>query len=476
MSRIPKYISKSVSFVYLLIILGGSFLLSTVLDSVFEFPRQIDWFFYSAISFAAGASFSSLNEILKFNILKVDSHKSFNYFDLAFEIPNILSEIVEVKEIETFINKNLRQYLQISNIALLIDKQLLNTKKHKIITTWNDKQEITGIYEKYSLDKESLILTNRKYFPELYEMGYQVCVPIKINRIKQGMVLFGGKISEGPFDPIELTTITSVVIQISATIQRIKPYEVIKLAHHTHKEKMNKEYSVAQDIQQNLLPIKAPSLKHATFDTLFISAKEVSGDYYDFFVFSKYKVGIIIVDIVGKGIPAAFTMINLKGIIHRNIDHSLSPQDFMTRINTLLYLDRSIPMFVPTFYGVLDLKKNEFSYVNTIGNAGAVYLAKAKSPYFLDKGGFMLGASEHANYEEEAISFGSGDQFLFFTDGITEQKNLEGQEYNLEGIIKSLEIESNTLTETQKIHAGFKKHKGPTEQKDDITIISLKID
>ena len=88
----------------------------------------------------------------------------------------------------------------------------------------------------------------------------------------------------------------------------------------------------------------------------------------------------------------------------------------------------------------------------------------------------MLGASEHANYEEEAISFGSGDQFLFFTDGITEQKNLEGQEYNLEGIIKSLEIESNTLTETQKIHAGFKKHKGPTEQKDDVTIISLKID
>jgi serine phosphatase RsbU (regulator of sigma subunit) len=192
-------------------------------------------------------------------------------------------------------------------------------------------------------------------------------------------------------------------------------------------------------------------------------------------MFSENKVAIVLIDIVGKGIPAAFTMINLKGIIHKNINPNCSANEFMAHLNSLLYADKSIQTFVPTFFGIVDLDDYKMTYVNTIGNAGALILKSNGEYQLLDKGGFMLGASEESDYEEGVVTLESGDRILCYTDGVLDQKNQDKEEFGINRVINALLQKSSFESDMQALYASYKEHKGSAIQSDDITVISLQI-
>jgi serine phosphatase RsbU (regulator of sigma subunit) len=470
----PKF-ARYFSFIYFLTFLLLAFSLSYFLhlDKRVSYTSQI--LIVTIIAFVSGSLYLSLRRIVLFSIFKFSTQRDFNYLEMGIEVPKLLSNVVQVEELEGCLYDHLAPYFLVSKIALLVDKKMLGTKDHKLFAPSANLSIIKDMYESVSDRQDGIIFFHNGLFPELLQENFELAVILRSKQEKIGLLLLGKKASKAEFKELEVNTINSIAIQIASTIDRVSVYEKIKLDHIIQKEKIDYEYKIARDIQEKLLPAELPKIKKVDFDVLFEPAREASGDYYDFFMFSENKVAIVLIDIVGKGIPAAFTMINLKGIIHKNINPNCSANEFMAHLNSLLYADKSIQTFVPTFFGIVDLDDYKMTYVNTIGNAGALILKSNGEYQLLDKGGFMLGASEESDYEEGVVTLESGDRILCYTDGVLDQKNQDKEEFGINRVINALLQKSSFESDMQALYASYKEHKGSAIQSDDITVISLQI-
>ncbi len=241
-----------------------------------------------------------------------------------------------------------------------------------------------------------------------------------------------------------------------------------------HSLKNDMEYQAAKAIQLNLLP--SPSFKMSGLDiqTFFKSAAYVGGDFYDFIPLSETQLAVFIVDIVGKGVPACMLMVRFRDLIRHHLKAPVSPADFMAHLNHLLCQDSSFNRYAPTFFGLLDLEDETFTYVNAIGNAGCVHVSGNTSK-FLDTGGFMLGADPDECYQEGVLSIKQGDSLFFCTDGILEQSNRQSEQYGLDRLLATLTQVPIGSTPIGHVLSDLDQFMGNAKPDDDTTLISIQI-
>lgn len=242
------------------------------------------------------------------------------------------------------------------------------------------------------------------------------------------------------------------------------------------KEKIDQELKVATDIQSKLLPSKTPQIPKISFGAISIPARQIGGDYYDFFELKNDKLGIVIADIVGKGIPAGLFMGMLKSMLHTHLKEFESPKEALFKVNNVLYHDPVNNKFVPLIYGILDPKKQTFTYCNA-GHEPGLFYSKGEFEWISSECP-PLGAFENVEFNETCLKLTHGDQILMYTDGIIESRNNKGINYGdkrLKAFIKKNEnLSPKELI--QKLYETLIEYSDLEPQHDDLTALGFKYD
>jgi phosphoserine phosphatase RsbU/P len=250
------------------------------------------------------------------------------------------------------------------------------------------------------------------------------------------------------------------------------------LEQSIEKERLEKELDVARDIQKKILPAKDPVFEDLSITSVFIPAFEVGGDYYDFFEISKNKLGFIIADVSGKGISAAFIMAEVKGIFSSLSRMMENPKDILIKANEILESTLNKKNFVSALYGIIDFNSDVLSFARA-GHCPAL-LVRNKSIETFKPSGIGLGLTNNTlfrnNLEEIKIDLKQNDTLVFYTDGITEAKNKELEDFGEQRFADILiEYSSESVNEiANKVIKDVTLFSRNHSQYDDITLVILK--
>ena len=302
-----------------------------------------------------------------------------------------------------------------------------------------------------------------------------------INELSDGV----REISSGNLDKkLEIHTgdeIEHLAICFNAMTEELKVYMANLEKETAEKERIATELDVAKDIQNGMLPKDFPN--RADFELLakMTPAKEVGGDFYDFYLLDETHLAITVADVSGKGIPAALFMVISKTILN-NFAKTFYNQNGLEAVveaaNEQLCANNEAMMFVTAFIGVLDLKTGEFIFVNAGHNPPVIYHVEENHCDFLAvKKNFVLGPMDGISFTEQKIKLKRGDLIFIYTDGVTEALNVANEEYLPDRLIKFMnntDCRVDLQTLLKNIRADVAAHVGEAAQSDDITMFALK--
>ena len=188
------------------------------------------------------------------------------------------------------------------------------------------------------------------------------------------------------------------------------------------------EMQDAHEIQQRLLPSQAPKLSGCDTHFFWKPAKEVGGDYFDAIPLADSAAALCIADVAGKGLPAALLMSHMQASVRSMAHHTINPAEICLRLNRVALENTRSGRFTTLFYGVLDSDRRSFRYSNA-GHVPPMLIRQNGTITRLSEGGMVLGVLPGARYEENEISCAPGDRLVLVTDGITEARNLQDEEF-----------------------------------------------
>ncbi|MDL2253820.1 SpoIIE family protein phosphatase [Ruminococcaceae bacterium OttesenSCG-928-I18] len=251
-------------------------------------------------------------------------------------------------------------------------------------------------------------------------------------------------------------------------------------ASAAERERVLTELKIAKEIQTSMLPRLQPVFSNGQEVSLYAEmepARQVGGDFYDFFFTGEGKLAVVIADVSGKGVPAALFMANAKAVLHNALLQGLAPGAAAEETNRQLCVNNQTNMFVTAFVGLLDTKTGRFTYVNA-GHNPPLWAGEQKEYRWLPlPKGLILGAMEESEYPQKTLAFSPGDRLFLYTDGVTEAEDREARLFGEEALQRTLNetaARKETLEETCKTVMGkLNEHGKGTEQSDDITMLAL---
>lgn len=236
------------------------------------------------------------------------------------------------------------------------------------------------------------------------------------------------------------------------------------------------ELQAARTIQLAILPRTAPASKDIDLAACMEPAREVGGDFYDYFMIDEHRLAFMIGDVSGKGVPAALFMVLSRTLLKTQALLGLSAAECVQRTNVQLCGDNASSMFVTLFYGILDLRTGEMEYCN--GGHNPPYLLRASGAVEQTDlcGGPLLGVDEAAAFQARTIRLAPGDAMLLYTDGVTEAET-EHQEFYTEPRLEAA-LRDNAATPAQGIIQGVlssvRQFTSGAVQNDDITLLTIR--
>ena len=246
------------------------------------------------------------------------------------------------------------------------------------------------------------------------------------------------------------------------------------------KERIGAELSVASNIQASMLPcIFPPFPERAEFD-LFASmhpAKEVGGDFYDFFLTDEDHLAVVMADVSGKGVPAALFMVIAKTLIKNHAQAGLPVNEVFTLANQQLCENNGSGLFVTGWMGLYEISTGRFTYVNAGHNPPLLMRAGGSFEYLRSRPGFVLAGMDGVKYRINELWLNAGDKLFLYTDGVTEAMDTEHNLYGdprLEGTVNSVKGEGAQQI-VYRVRDDVAEFAGAAPQADDITMLCLSI-
>ena len=286
--------------------------------------------------------------------------------------------------------------------------------------------------------------------------------------------------NNGAFDfatkPIDLDDLSLTIEKAIEQISYIKAMQ----QEHIQLESIKGDLAVAREIQQAILPrIIPPFPENAHQIDIAASmeaAKDVGGDFYDFFRIDEDHIGFVIADVSGKGVPAAIFMAVCRTLIRATGIKGGAPSECITYTNDLLVEESVSDMFVTVFYGIYNLKSGEVVYTNAGHNPPYVVKADGSIKNLPLSKNLVTGIVEGYQYTEETLQLEHGDTLLLYTDGVTEAIDTESKEYGEERLKNLLRQSAQASCQEliDMVKADVKSFAGDEEQSDDITLLAIK--
>ena len=256
---------------------------------------------------------------------------------------------------------------------------------------------------------------------------------------------------------------------INLTVKTLKQYITEAAA------RIDKELEYAKQIQLSVLPTNFPKNEDYGIFAQMIAAKEVGGDFYDFYKLNDTIVAFLVADVSGKGIPAAMFMMTAKTILKDLAESGMAVNDIFVKANGKLCENNESGMFVTVWMGMLDLATGNLKYANAGHNPPLVIHKNGEGEYLRTRAGFVLGGMEGVRYRINEMTLDPGDRIFLYTDGVTEATNAEEELYGEERLIAFMN--QNRTVEAKKLLMALKadidEFAGEAPQFDDITMLML---
>jgi sigma-B regulation protein RsbU (phosphoserine phosphatase) len=240
-------------------------------------------------------------------------------------------------------------------------------------------------------------------------------------------------------------------------------------------ERMEKEMSLAAQIQKDFLPKASPPLDNFDIHGLNVPCQQVGGDYFDYIPIDQRLLGLVIADVSGKGVSASLLMASLRASLHAEVTSGHRLEDMAKKLNDFVCRSSGTSSFITFFYGELNTATGELRYLNA-GHNPPVILNTAGRLERLDACGLCLGMFPASDYECRTVRVQVGDVVLLYTDGITESRNAAKEEFGEDGLIDF--VRGHFDEPAADIISGLKKELASFTQSqdlaDDMTIVLVK--
>jgi len=241
------------------------------------------------------------------------------------------------------------------------------------------------------------------------------------------------------------------------------------------RSKLEQELNVAREIQASLLPYGRPNIPGCEVASFWLAARQVSGDFYDYFRLDTGHWGIVVADVADKGVPAALFMALSRTILRTVAFNRQTPAQVLMRVNEILDTEAQTDLFVTVFYAVWNPDTQTLTYANG-GHNPPLLMEKNGRTRLLSGEGMALGVLPQIIVKQERVHINSGDTIIFYTDGVTEAMNEDYDEFGLERLRLATAAHKNHSAEATvgAITKAIRDHAGETPQFDDITLIVMK--
>jgi len=317
-----------------------------------------------------------------------------------------------------------------------------------------------------------------------------------------GMLSLGPRLGDLPYGRQDRRLLEAVAWQLAFAIENSRLVRSM-----VEEERLRRELSLASEVQRRLFPEPPPALGALDLCGVCYPAQGVGGDYYDFLDLGEGRVGLAVADVAGKGISAALLMSIVQASLRsqaRSADAALT--ELVASMNRLLYRSTARNSFASFFYARFDARASRLTYVNAghnppllvrrggaegaaaalggraLARAGAAAVeeiapAETEIVEFLKTGGIVLGATEHASYEQQSLRFASGDVLVAYTDGVTEAWSPEGEEFGEErlrnAVVSAWQLPAREIADlvVQRVREWSRE----APQADDLTLVVARV-
>ena len=286
--------------------------------------------------------------------------------------------------------------------------------------------------------------------------------------------------NRGAFDfatkPIDMEDLSLTIEKAVEEVNYIKQTQ----REHLQLESIQSDLAVAGEIQKAILPCRFPPFPEITDLDIYASmtpAKEIGGDFYDFFRLDEDRIGLVIADVSGKGVPAALFMAVSNTLLRSIALTKDNSRECIEELNRLICRVNVNSMFVTVFYGILNHRTGALDYTN--GGHNPAYVLRGKNGELERLGHFpnlVIGGFEDFSYKSESAQLDPGDSLFLYTDGITEAFDAKDEAFGDERLEDSLEelYHDDAKTIIEGVYADLGEFIGDRTQSDDITMLVVK--
>ncbi len=340
-------------------------------------------------------------------------------------------------------------------------------------------ESIRHLLQEYNIHHMDYINNNLSRNPGFRNLALpwksMAILPIKSSKHLSG-VLYLIKDVEGGFDQETVNVLRTFTSQTTLTIENLR-----LVNESLQNERYKEELKIATQVQESLIPKTFPTDSWFEISTHSVAAKEVGGDFYDFLQLSESRIAIIIGDVSGKGISAAFHMAQMKGIFHGLMQQDMAPSEFMKQANNALSRCLERTSFITSALYIIDYRMKGFMFARAGHCHTLYYNSMMDNVFYFQTDGLGLGIiRDKKNYashiREMYYDYNPGDVMVIYTDGIVEARSPKNEEYGEDRLLYMLEQTYHLEADDIKyaIINDLNDFTGPGNLYDDQTLLVIK--
>ena len=293
--------------------------------------------------------------------------------------------------------------------------------------------------------------------------------------VNMGVLAIARDDQQEPFTPAQLQTFKALAEQSAFSL-----WDAILHHEAAEKRQIEKDLATANDVQRILLPSEEPNFDGFEISGTNLPARYLSGDYFDYVPCDADRLGVVIADVSGKGIPAALLMAMCRSALRVLAPGSESPAEVMRKLNAQIYPDIKEDMFISMAYAVLDRRESTLKLVRAGHDAPLVFRAKDGSIEVVKPPGMAVGIDSGRAFNrvtaDFSVSLEPGDCLVFYTDGVTEALNRAGEEFGMEAMKRAIQASApqGAAAIVRRVAEEVRAFMGDHPQHDDITLIAIR--
>jgi phosphoserine phosphatase RsbU/P len=278
-----------------------------------------------------------------------------------------------------------------------------------------------------------------------------------------------------PFSQADFVVFKSIAEQSAFAL-----YNAIIYSMANEKKRLDHDLEIARDIQRILLPSEAPAINGFQISGLNVPARQVSGDYFDYVHVDEERLGVVIADVSGKGVPASLIMAICRSVLRAEAARNPSPADVLRKVNRQLYPDIKEDMFISMAYLILNYHSSGITLARAGHDAPLLYKRQSRTVTPVKPPGMVVGIDSGNVFDRLTVDFAvpleRDDCLVLYTDGVTETLNAEGDEFGIERIMEAVRASANDGAQSivKKIIDDLREFTGSAPQNDDITLIAIR--